>query len=223
MPAQESPSGSMACVRRQLRARGLHGIEIGAGHFGGIVAQGMSSTRLEALKDMVAQNPARQFPALRPGDGVSERRRSGRRRCGEFRALLDANPDYSAAYFHGGQTLERLGRLDEARELYERVEVTPQKGDLHTRDEIQAALDLLGLRSVYNSSFGPWRSLASALAWGARGPEFKSRRPDQPFSNLHTTQNSDHGRCARQHYRVADTWLGAGSPIPHVISALCRG
>src|SRR5437879_2042387 len=33
--------------------------------------------------------------------------------------------------------------------------------------------------SVYNSRFGPWRSLASALAWGARGPEFKSRRPDQ--------------------------------------------
>ena len=27
--------------------------------------------------------------------------------------------------------------------------------------------------------FGPWRSLASALAWGARGREFKSRRPDQ--------------------------------------------
>ena len=26
---------------------------------------------------------------------------------------------------------------------------------------------------------GPWRSLASALAWGARGPGFKSRRPDQ--------------------------------------------
>jgi hypothetical protein len=27
---------------------------------------------------------------------------------------------------------------------------------------------------------GPWRSLASALAWGARGPGFKSPRPDQP-------------------------------------------
>src|SRR6266542_4037733 len=26
---------------------------------------------------------------------------------------------------------------------------------------------------------GLWRSLASALAWGARGPEFKSRQPDQ--------------------------------------------
>ena len=30
--------------------------------------------------------------------------------------------------------------------------------------------------------FGPWRSLASALAWGARGPGFKSRRPDQNTS-----------------------------------------
>ena|ERR1017187_626029 len=34
-------------------------------------------------------------------------------------------------------------------------------------------------RLTYNRRFGPWRSLASALAWGARGPEFKSRRPDQ--------------------------------------------
>src|ERR1700726_3702715 len=34
-------------------------------------------------------------------------------------------------------------------------------------------------RSVRMKKFGPWRSLASALAWGARGPEFKSRRPDQ--------------------------------------------
>jgi hypothetical protein len=33
-------------------------------------------------------------------------------------------------------------------------------------------------------NIGPWRSLASALAWGARGPEFKSRRPDQSFQRL---------------------------------------
>src|SRR5438067_3061992 len=30
-----------------------------------------------------------------------------------------------------------------------------------------------------STNIGPWRSLASALAWGARGPGFKSRRPDQ--------------------------------------------
>ena len=35
-------------------------------------------------------------------------------------------------------------------------------------------------------AFGPWRSLASALAWGARGPGFKSRRPDQPFQTFTT-------------------------------------
>ena len=28
------------------------------------------------------------------------------------------------------------------------------------------------------STYGAWRSLVSALVWGTRGPEFKSRRPD---------------------------------------------
>ena len=28
------------------------------------------------------------------------------------------------------------------------------------------------------SRYGAWRSLVSALVWGTRGPEFKSRRPD---------------------------------------------
>ena len=63
----------------------------------------------------------------------------------EFRALIAADPDYSAAYFHGGQTLERLGRTEEAATMYrEGIEATTRKGDFHTRDEIQAALDLLG-------------------------------------------------------------------------------
>ena len=44
----------------------------------------------------------------------------------------------------------------------------------------------IGLEGVYNKHFGPWRSLASALAWGARGPEFKSRRPDQIPQRLTT-------------------------------------
>src|SRR5580658_7348123 len=35
------------------------------------------------------------------------------------------------------------------------------------------------LGGCYTREFGLWRSLASALAWGARGPEFKSRQPDQ--------------------------------------------
>jgi tetratricopeptide (TPR) repeat protein len=60
----------------------------------------------------------------------------------QFRALLERDPNYSAAYFHGGQTLEKLGRLDEARDLYKRgVAVTR---DPHARGELQAALDILG-------------------------------------------------------------------------------
>lgn len=62
-----------------------------------------------------------------------------------FEALLQVNPDYAAAYFHGGRALETLGRMDEARSIYQRgIEVTSRTGDGHTRSELQAALDILG-------------------------------------------------------------------------------
>jgi hypothetical protein len=32
---------------------------------------------------------------------------------------------------------------------------------------------------LLSNPYGAWRSLVSALVWGTRGPEFKSRRPDQ--------------------------------------------
>lgn len=104
----------------------------------------MASTRLETLKGLVAQQPGDSF--LRYGLAM-EYRNAGELEAAmsEFRALIATNPDYSAAYFHGGQTLERLGKLDEARALYrEGIEATTRKRDWHTRDEIQAALDVLG-------------------------------------------------------------------------------
>ena len=103
----------------------------------------MTGTRLEILKSMVEQNPADSF--ARYGLAM-EYRNTGdlEAAVAEFRTLLAAHPDYSAAYFHGGQTLERLGRPAEARQLYMRgIEATARKGDFHTRDEIQAALDLM--------------------------------------------------------------------------------
>ena len=104
----------------------------------------MSSSRLETLKGLVEQQPGESF--LRYGLAM-EYRNAGELESAmeQFRTLLAANPDYSAAYFHGGQTLERLGKIDEARALYqEGIEVTTRKGDLHTRDELRAALDMLG-------------------------------------------------------------------------------
>ncbi len=64
----------------------------------------------------------------------------------EFRTLRERNPDYAAAYYHGGKALESLGRLDEARALMEEgIAVTTRTGDSHTRSELQAALDMLGI------------------------------------------------------------------------------
>jgi tetratricopeptide (TPR) repeat protein len=104
----------------------------------------MASTRLEILKSMVAQKPNDSFSRY----GLAmEYRNTGdmESSMAEFRALIGVDPDYAPAYFHGGQTLERMGREEEARALYETgVEVTTRKGDQHARSEMQAALDLLG-------------------------------------------------------------------------------
>jgi tetratricopeptide (TPR) repeat protein len=103
----------------------------------------MASTRLEILQGLVAQNPSDGFSRY----GLAMEYRNGgdlAAAAREFRTLIAAHPDYSAAYFHGGQTLERLGLPAEARELYlQGIEATTRKGDFHTRDEIQGALDLL--------------------------------------------------------------------------------
>jgi tetratricopeptide (TPR) repeat protein len=104
----------------------------------------MTSTRLELLKRMVAENPGDSF--LRYGLAMEYRNAGDLESAfAEFRSLLDANPDYAAGYYHGAQALERLGRLDEARQLYRQgIEATTRLGDRKTRDELQMALDLLG-------------------------------------------------------------------------------
>jgi tetratricopeptide (TPR) repeat protein len=103
----------------------------------------MPANRMEVLKNMLEQNPRDTF--ARYGLAM-EYANSGQLESAvaEFHALLEFNPDYAAAYFHGGQALEKLGRLDEARAIYEQgIQVTARTGDQHTRSELQAALDLL--------------------------------------------------------------------------------
>ena len=98
---------------------------------------------MQTLLAMVAQNPTDSFARYGlameyAGTGELEQA------VGEFRALLSTNPNYAAAYFHAGQALEKLGRLEQARLMYqEGIEMTTRLGDLHTRSELQAALDLL--------------------------------------------------------------------------------
>ena len=103
----------------------------------------MATNRFETLQAMLSQNPKDTF--ARYGLAM-EYARSGNfeQAIVEYRALLENNENYPAAYFHGGQALEKLGRLEEAREMYEKgIAVTTRNGDAHTRSELQAALDML--------------------------------------------------------------------------------
>ena len=62
----------------------------------------------------------------------------------QFEKIIATNPQYVAAYFHGGQTFEKMGEIEKARKLYESgIQVAGAIGDAHTRSELQAALDLL--------------------------------------------------------------------------------
>ncbi|MCS7026160.1 MAG: tetratricopeptide repeat protein [Bryobacteraceae bacterium] len=103
----------------------------------------MSIDRIEALRALLVQDPKNSFvryglAQAYAGDGRLEDA------VLVYRELLERDPSYVAAYFHLGQTLEKLSRLDEAREVYLRgLDACTQKGDFHTRSEIQAALDLL--------------------------------------------------------------------------------
>jgi len=104
----------------------------------------MALNRIDILKNMVAQKPDDSF--ARYGLAM-EYANSGSLEDAvkEYEVLLSADPDYAAAYYHGGQALEKMGRIDDARKMYRRgLEATKRIGNAHTYSELQAALDILG-------------------------------------------------------------------------------
>jgi tetratricopeptide (TPR) repeat protein len=103
----------------------------------------MATNRLDMLKQMVDQDPANSFARY----GLAIEYANGgalERAVEEFRNLINKDANYTAAYFHGGQALEKLGRVEQARTMYERgIEAATRKGDAHTRAELEAALSAL--------------------------------------------------------------------------------
>jgi Tfp pilus assembly protein PilF len=105
----------------------------------------MDTNRLDTLKMILAQNPSDTFARyglameyVKAGDlgGAVE----------EFRSVMAANPGYTYAYFHCGQTLEKLGHTEDAREVYEQgIEAARRVSDSKALNELQGALELLPL------------------------------------------------------------------------------
>jgi tetratricopeptide (TPR) repeat protein len=100
-------------------------------------------SRREALEQFVAEKPADAFAryglaleCVKLGDDSAATL--------HFQKLLEMNPSYVAGYFQFGQLLARIGRSDEARKLLsEGIVIAQRAGDMHARDEMQAALTLL--------------------------------------------------------------------------------
>jgi tetratricopeptide (TPR) repeat protein len=62
----------------------------------------------------------------------------------EFKTLLEKNPDYVPGYFMAAQTLEKAGRIDEAKEmLVEGITSARRTGNAHAQSEMTAMMDSL--------------------------------------------------------------------------------
>lgn len=99
--------------------------------------------RLETLRRLVAANPRDTFAHYALGMALAG---AGQfeEAFAEFGTVLSLDENYTATYFQAGQALERLGRLEEAREMYRRgIEVTRRLGQPHARDQLEGALRLL--------------------------------------------------------------------------------
>jgi tetratricopeptide (TPR) repeat protein len=100
-------------------------------------------SRREMLEQFLAEKPADAFAryglaleCVKLGDDPAA--------TDHFQQLLKDHPGYVAGYFQFGQLLARVGRTEEARKLLSDGIVVAQKaGDMHARDEMQAALTLL--------------------------------------------------------------------------------
>jgi Tfp pilus assembly protein PilF len=103
----------------------------------------MSMTRKQQLETMLADEP--NDPELRymlAMEHVSEGDDQGALR--RFQEIFEVAPDYPPAYHMASRTLERLGRLEEAREVLRRgIPVAEKRGDAHAAGEMQELLDSL--------------------------------------------------------------------------------
>ncbi|MEE8201502.1 MAG: tetratricopeptide repeat protein [Candidatus Acidoferrales bacterium] len=100
----------------------------------------MDKSRREMLEEFIQQKPNDSFAHY----GLAmEYANAGRHddALTTFQKLLSFNPDYAYAYYHAGALLGKLGRVEEARSMFQRgLEVAGRTGDLHAKSELEEAL-----------------------------------------------------------------------------------
>ena len=99
--------------------------------------------RIAALNDILTANPDDAF--ARYGLAM-EYSKAGdvERALGEFKILLQKNPDYTAGYFMAAQTLASAERVEEAkRMLVDGIASARRTGNQHAQSEMTAMLEEL--------------------------------------------------------------------------------
>lgn len=96
------------------------------------------------LQDMVRQRPDEPFPKYGLAMELAKLERV-EQASEAFDSLLEAHPDYVAAYLMAGNHFAKQGDAAKARATYDRgVEVAKAAGDDHTVGELEVALADLG-------------------------------------------------------------------------------
>jgi tetratricopeptide (TPR) repeat protein len=100
----------------------------------------MAKSRLETLEEFARERPADAFAHY----GLAmEYTNAGRVEdaLATFQKLIGFNPNYSAGYHQAALLLTRLGRVEEAREMFKRgIEVAGRNGEQHSKTEMEEAL-----------------------------------------------------------------------------------
>ena len=97
--------------------------------------------RIAALIEVLTQNPNDAF--ARYGLALEHSNRGDfEHALAEFSTLLKTHPDYTAGYFMAAQTLERIGRRPEAKQMLENgVEAAKRTGNKHAQSEMSGMLE----------------------------------------------------------------------------------
>jgi predicted Zn-dependent protease len=101
--------------------------------------------KITGLKEILALDPKNSFARYGIAMELADRGET-EAALAEFDTLLKYDPDYTAGYFMGAQTLATAGRTTEAIErLKAGIGCAARSGNRHAQSEMQAMLDVLSV------------------------------------------------------------------------------